>query len=116
MFKKMFNKVKAFADKAKAAMTTMMIAAMTMPVYATAPTITVQDNIDVNVMLGKIAGGLLSILQGIGGIFIVWGGFQFAMALRDEDAASKSRAMLVLISGVCMVGLKALLKWFGILA
>ena len=49
-------------------------------------------------------------------VFIVWGGFQFGMAMKDEDAASKSKAIMVLVSGVLMVGLKALLKGFGLIA
>lgn len=117
MFKTMINKVKKFAGQIKATATSLMIAAMTMPVFAnTAPSVTVQPGIDVTTMTGKIAGGLLKILSGIGLIFIVWGGFQFAMALRDEDAAAKSRAILVLISGVCMAGLEAMLRFFGIIA
>ena len=118
MFKKLFNKAKALFAKAQAGATALMISMMTLPVFATteADGVTIKDGIDVTKMTGKIAGGLLSILSGIGLIFIVWGGFQFAMALRDEDAAAKSRAILVLISGVCMAGLKALLQFFGIIA
>lgn len=117
MFKTMINKVKKFAGQIKATATSLMIAAMTMPVFAgqTAPSVTVQPGLDVTTMTGKIAGGLLKILSGIGLIFIVWGGFQFAMALRDEDAAAKSRAILVLISGVCMAGLEAMLRFFNII-
>lgn len=115
MFKKLFNKVKEFAAQAKSVATAVMISAMTMPVFATGKTVTVQPNIDVTSMMGKIAGGLLTILQGIGLIFIVWGGFQFAMSLRDEDAAAKSRAILVLVAGVCMCGLEALLRLFGLI-
>ena len=115
MLKKMFNKVKAMASKVKASATALMISAMVLPVAANGNTITVAPNIDVQNMMGKIAGGLLKILQGIGLIFIVWGGFQFAMSLRDEDAAAKSRAILVLVAGVCMCGLEALLRMFGLI-
>lgn len=116
MLKKLFNKAKEFVAQVKSVATAVMVAAMTMPAYATGVTpVKPVDNINVVNVLGTIAGALLMILQGIGLIFIVWGGFQFAMSLRDEDAAAKSRAILVLIAGVCMVGLKALLTLFGLI-
>lgn len=115
MLKKMLNKIKALATKVKAGATAIMVSAMTLPVFATPPVVKPKDNINVTDTLGTIAGTLLMILQGVGLIFIVWGGFQFAMSLRDEDAAAKSRAILVLIAGVTMVGLRALLQLFGII-
>lgn len=112
MFKKVFEKVKSKAVAIKTALTTAMITAMTMPVFA----VSANPNLDPEAIIGNIAGYLLKILTGIGLVFIVWGGFQFGMAMKDEDAASKSKAILVLVSGIIMVGLQAVLKGFGILA
>lgn len=114
MFKKIIAKIKEKAVAIKTTVTGAMITAMTMPVFAGG--ITVQPNIDPLAVIGTIAGYLLSILQAVGLVFIVWGGFQFGMAMKDEDAASKSKAILVLVSGIVMVGLKAVLKGFGIIA
>ena len=114
MIRKIIEKVRAKASAVKAAVSGAMIAAMTMPVFAGG--ITVQQNIDPLAVIGTIAGYLLSILQAVGLVFIVWGGFQFGMAMKDEDAASKSKAILVLVAGIIMVGLKAVLKGFGIIA
>lgn len=121
MFKKMFNKAKELYKKVQYTLNSIAITAMTtsmmMPVFAddTGKTIEVEDNIDVTQIVGKIAGTVLQILQGVGLIFIVWGGFQFAMSLRDEDAASKHRAILVLIAGCAMCGLETLLHMFGLI-
>ena len=114
MLKKIFEKVKSKAVAVKAALTTAMISVMTMPVFAGG--ITANPNLDPKTIISNIAGYLLSILTGIGLVFIVWGGFQFGMAMKDEDAASKSKAILVLVSGIIMVGLKAVLSGFGIIA
>lgn len=114
MLKELFKKMKAKASAIKTAVTGAMIGAMTMPVFASG--ITVKSDIDPLAVIGTIAGYLLSILQAVGLVFIVWGGFQFGMAMKDEDAASKSKAILVLVSGIVMVGLKAVLKGFGIIA
>lgn len=111
--KKFIEKIKAKATAIKTAVTGAMITAMTTPVFAGG--ITVQPNIDPLSVIGTIAAYLLSILQAVGLVFIVWGGFQFGMAMKDEDAASKSKAILVLVSGIVMVGLKAVLKGFGII-
>ena len=112
MFKKLCEKIKAKAVAAKAAVTGVMIGAMTMPVFALTPA----TDIDPTAIISNIANWLLSILTYVGLVFIVWGGFQFGMAMKDEDAASKSKAILVLIAGVVMVGLKAVLTAFGVLA
>lgn len=114
MFKKFIAKIKEKTVAIKTTVTGAMITAMTMPVFAGG--VTVQPNIDPLAVIGTIAGYLLSILQAVGLVFIVWGGFQFGMAMKDEDAASKSKAILVLVSGIVMVGLKAVLKGFGIIA
>lgn len=112
MLKKMIAKIKAQAVAAKVAVMSVMTAMMVMPVCALAPV----DGIDPLTTIGKIAETMMNILRYVGLVFIVWGGFQFGMAMKDEDAASKSKAIMVLVAGVLMVGLKALLKGFGLIA
>lgn len=107
MFKKIFEKVKSKAVAIKTTLTTAMITAMTMPVFAGG--IQANPNLDPTAIISNIADYVLKILTGIGLVFIVWGGFQFGMAMKDEDAASKSKAILVLVSGIIMVGLRAVL-------
>ena len=111
MLKKMFAKIKAQTVAAKVAVMGVMAAMMVMPVCALSPVEVVPLT-----TIGKIAETMLNILRYIGLVFIVWGGFQFGMAMKDEDAASKSKAIMVLVAGVLMVGLKALLKGFGLIA
>ena len=114
MFKKLVAKIKAKAVASKIAVMAAMTALMVMPVCATG--LTPVDNIDPLQTIGKIAKTMMDILRYIGLVFIVWGGFQFGMAMKDEDAASKSKAIMVLVAGVLMVGLPALLKGFGLIA
>lgn len=114
MFKTMVNKMTNKAQTVKAVVSGLMVSAMAMPVFAVQQ-LTPQANIDPLAMIGKIAGLVLSIVQGIGLVFVVWGGFQFAMAFRDDDGGSKQRAIQTLVAGVIALGIGTVLKAIGVL-
>lgn len=118
MFKKIFNKAKNAIDKIKVGATGLMISIMALPVYADTKVEELKPAADIDplAMIGKIAGLVLTIVQGIGLVFVVWGGFQLAMAFRDDDGASKQRAIQTLVAGVVALGIGTVLKLIGVLA
>ena len=51
---------------------------------------------------------VFQIFQYIGVILALWGVGALVLAFKNEDADSKSRAIMSLVVGVCLVGLKPL--------
>ena len=75
-------------------MMTMMAVSMYAPIYAQA---------GINEMMGSIVGTVCDIFRLIGSVLLVWAIGQLVMAFKNEDADSKSRAMMVLVAAVLLV-------------
>lgn len=110
----MFNKIKNFVKSAKEKIqftaTSMMIAAMTSPVYAN----TINTNLDPKTTINEIMNFLLGLAQATGGIMAVWGAWAFASAYRAQDGEAQSRSIKQLVAAVILIGLPAVLKAFKI--
>lgn len=114
----MKNLVKKIKNKAVTAMAALTAALMTIvPAYAT-NNVTIGDltNLSVDQLLGKIAGIILVIAQGIGVVLLISGVFQLVMAYKDDNADAKTRGIQLAIVGVVLITFKALLTGVGILA
>lgn len=115
MFKKMFNKIKSFGLAAKAAVTGAVFSLMTMPVFAT-EVIKPKDNLNAGDIVGKIAGVLLGLLQGLGVIVIIWGAYNFAMSIQQDNPDARTKGIQAIVAGVVCISLKWLLQAIGVIA
>lgn len=59
---------------------------------------------------------ILDIFKYVGVIMAIWGAVQLIQAFRNEDADSKSRAIMVLVSAIFLMGIKSVLQGVGILS
>ena len=113
-------KSKAMSLKSKAVTG---LAALTATMMTVLPTYATQDvtinnltGLDVNALLGKIVGIVLTIAQGIGIVLLVSGIFQLIMAYKDDNADSKTRGIQLAIVGVVLITFKTLLSGVGIIS
>ena len=61
-------------------------------------------------MVKGILGIVFDIATIVGIILLVWSIFQLVMAFKNEDADSKSRAIIVIVVSVTLIGLNPLLQ------
>lgn len=59
-------------------------------------------------MINKLISVVCDIFRMIGAILLVWAIGQLVLAFKNEDADSKSRAMLVLVCSILLLSLKTL--------
>lgn len=110
------------AGKIATAFTSAMIAmnSFMIPVYADetdgSGTTTINKDLDSDALMGGIIDTVLQVFQWIGILLLVWGIGQLIMAFKNEDADSKSRAIMMIVSSVLLIGLKGLLNIVGIIA
>lgn len=78
-----------------------------MPTVYAAPS-TTTNNLDK--IMGEIVKIVLTIFAYIGVILALWGAGSLVMAFKNEDADSKSRAIMSLVVGVCLICLRFLIK------
>lgn len=65
-------------------------------------------------LMSKIGDKIYDVFKYIGFILTLWGVGQLVLAFKNEDADSKSRAIMCIVAGVLLFGLKAFLKTVGI--
>ena len=116
MFTKIVNKMKSLTKsvKARVASTVAMASAMTMPVFATAPTI--NPNLDFKTALGSLLGFFLDAVVYVGAFIAIWGAIQFFMAFKEGDAERKSGAIYMFLTGCGIIGIRAILTTIGVFA
>lgn len=71
-------------------------------------------NATADAILGAIVGMICTIFMGIGILLLVWSIGQLVLAFKNEDADSKSRAMMIIIVSICLIAIKPFLT--GILS
>lgn len=107
MFQKTKNFVKTQAKKMEKAVAPMLMVGAAiglMPTVYADPTGTLDST------LGKIVDMVLSIFRYIGIILALWGVGSLVMAFKNEDADSKSRAIMSLVVGVILMFLKTFVE------
>lgn len=110
----MFEKTKNFAtkmekkvEKALAPVVTAAAAmGLTPDVYAT--TTVAGGNNAATDAIQQIVNVVFKIFQYIGVVLALWGAGSLIMAFKNEDADSKTRAIMSLVVGICLVALRAL--------
>lgn len=102
----MFKKAKVFlerkADKMEKAVAPMLAAGAAVGLIPTVSAITAGDAIS------KVVNIVLDIFRYIGIILTLWGIGSLVMAFKNEDADSKSRAIMSLVVGIALITLKTL--------
>lgn len=116
------NKVCTLSTKAKLGLTSAMLAVSsalaTVPGFASEDTSVVQitEDTDPNKLMGGIIDQLCNVALYVGIGLVGFGLFQLFMAFKDEDAGSKSRAMMLVGVGIVLIGLKSALDVMGVIS
>ena len=71
---------------------------MSMPVFAEDTTTATQD--DPITIIHNFSDLIFGIIAAVGGLMMVWGVVQFAMAVQQHDPSARMQAILVFIGGV----------------
>lgn len=125
----MFNRLKSTTSKIakkfnvkKAAVVTYFTSlaismnALAAPVPTSSVTVTLGDDVSSDSLIGSAIGVILTFIRGVGVILLIWGFAQLILAFKNEDADSKSRAIMALMVGVALIALKTLLKGMNIIS
>ena len=105
--KKIADKMKAFGSRCKkecVALTAIAATAMPMTVCAA----------NGSALMGKILDVITTIFTYIGILLLAWSIGMLVLAFKNEDADSKSRAMMLLVVSVVLIGLDGILNLVGI--
>lgn len=117
IFKKIINTVNKITEKTKVVLSTALVTISTglatVSGYATKVNLKKVENPEE--LMGGIMLQLCTVAQYVGLGLLAFGLFQLFMAFKDEDAGSKSRAMLLVGVGIVLGGLKTALTTMGIL-
>ena len=110
-------------DKAAYVMATAYTTAAMAPVYAqgqgggtTVESVTINDGVDANTIVGQLMGIVLLIATFAGGVLLLWGMVMFALSVKTDEPESKQKAFLCCISGAVLLSLRLILKAAGIIA
>jgi hypothetical protein len=107
-FSKAKNKVTGIASRCKreaVALTAVAASAMPMSVSAGATG---------GALMGKILDVITTIFTYIGILLLAWSIGMLVLAFKNEDADSKSRAMMLLVVSVVLIGIDGILSLVGV--
>lgn len=110
-----------FKKRADSAMASAMFAAASrgiMPVYAeesknnpmNVPTVEITSGTDPTTMIGKALGLVLVFAEYIGAFLFIYGAFMLFLAMKNDEPESKSRAIMTMVAGAALYGLKTILS------
>ena len=68
------------------------------------------QNVEIDKLMPKVFGQVTQMAFWIGGFLLLWGLVQFGLALRNEDSDSKSRSIMVIVSAIVLMGIKAIFE------
>lgn len=104
MFKKIKESITKNAIALKAMLTPVSIVAT---LGATAPFVLAEE-VEANAIIGSLLGSILTIASYIGILLLVWGLIMLVLAIRNEDADSKSRAVLFIVVAIVLIAFKSI--------
>ena len=104
----MFNKAKDFTKKAEKKIEKAFAPMVTAAAALGFTPIVCAEEYDPSDAMQKIINTVFTIFQYIGILLALWGAGSLIMAFKNEDADSKTRAIMALIVGVSLVSLRAL--------
>lgn len=100
-------------------LTYLSVMALSMGVFASSTSNSIQistEDVKAENLVAKLAGTILDIFRWIGALLLIWSVAQVVMAFKNEDADSKSRAMMMAIVSITLITLKTVLKTIGIIS
>lgn len=103
------NKAKSQIAKAVAGLT--MAAAIPASVHA----VTIENELKVEVVIGKVLDWLLLAGQLAGGGIMIYAMISFGLSIAQENPDQRSRAILFVVAGAFLVGIKPILKGIGVI-
>ena len=109
--------MKEFLKKAKSRIAAGVSAAslaMVMPMSAQA--VTIKDNLDAETVVGNILDYLLTAGQLVGGGVLIYAFISFGLSIAQENPDQRSRAIMFIVAGAMLVGIKPILKAVGVIA
>lgn len=112
-----FSKAKEKKDRIMAVAMTTAAAASTMPVYAdlNVPTVDIGTvGNDPEVLVGKALGLVFVFSKWIGAFLMIWGAFMLFNSMKNDEAESKSRAIMTLAAGAGLIALEGIMGAVGI--
>lgn len=92
------------------------------PVYATGtasediPSITINTDAGTTEIFSRLLGMVIWIARFIGAFLLLWGIVMFALALKNDEPESKTKAIMAFASGAVLLGLQAILTAAGIIS
>ena len=90
------------------------VAALAVPM--TAYGVTIEDNLDAEKVVGKILDYLLTAGQLVGGGVMIYAIISFALSIAQENPDQRSRAIMFVVAGAMLVGIKPILDAIGVIA
>lgn len=109
--------MKTFASKIKQKlMPGVMAAATALAVPTSAMAVTIKNNLDAVDVVGKILDYLLTAGQLVGGGVLIYAFISFGLSIAQENPDQRSRAIMFVVAGAMLVGIKPILKAIGVIA
>lgn len=109
----MFNKITTLAknpsEKAKFGMAVGTVITA-MAAFAPMALAAGNNTVDMNGLIGQLLGIICDIFLAIGILLAAWSIGMLVLAFKNEDADSKSRAMMMLVVSVALIGAETLIK------
>lgn len=68
----------------------------------------IPEEVNAGVLMDKLIGTVCDVFRMIGALLLVWAIGQLVLAFKNEDADSKSRAMMVLVASILLLSLKSI--------
>lgn len=107
--KAVFSKLK---DKV---MPGIMAASVALAVPTSAMAVTIKDNLDAEQVVGNILDYLLMAGQLVGGGVLIYAFISFGLSIAQENPDQRSRAIMFIVAGAMLVGIKPILKAIGVI-
>ena len=109
MFSKVKNLFTGLKSKTKTVALTASATAVTSSVGMIAMAAT-SGNSNTKKIIGNVLGYVMAIFRYIGYVLAAWGVGQLVLAFKNDDADSKSRAIMTIVAAVALVGIGVLMK------
>ena len=76
----------------------------------------IKDNLDAETVVGNILDYLLTAGQLVGGGVLIYAFISFGLSIAQENPDQRSRAIMFIVAGAMLVGIKPILKAIGVIA
>lgn len=89
-------------------------AALTVPMSALA--VDIKDDLEAETVVGNILDYLLLAGQLVGGGVLIYAFISFGLSIAQENPDQRSRAIMFIVAGAFLVGIKPILKAIGVIS